>query len=138
MSRADRIMGRSNIDIESSTETRFKYPTRLEHSYYNDNVYWSLAPININNVDNIISNTTILPRISWKVTDTSTALTDPAHEGTHVRKWVFPTTTSTTTIGTFPFEPLTHGYDTNQEGDSKNTTNLKIYIIKNKYNLPIS
>ena len=132
MTRADKMMGRSNIDIESTTQ--FKYPTRLEHSYYNDNVYWSLAPINIHEVDNIISNTTILPRIAWKVTDTSTALSTPVtpvHEGTHVRKWVFPTTTSTTTIGTFPFQPLTHGYDTHEEEDSKNTTNFKMYIIKN-------
>ena len=107
----------SNVHVETSTEEIVDYPTRLEHSYYNDNVYWSLAPINLNEVDNNFSNTTIHPRISWKATEDTTLLPDPIHERTSARKWVFPTTTSTTTVGTFPFEPLTHSYETYQEGD---------------------
>ena len=116
MNNENKMKGLSNIHIETSTGELVNYPTRLEHSYYNDNVYWSLAPINLNEVDNNISNTTIHPRISWKATGTSTLLPDPIHERTSARKWVFPTTTATT-VGTFPFEPLTHAYDTYQEGD---------------------
>ena len=116
MKSENRFKALSNIHIEESTEKLENYPTRLEHSYYNDNVYWSLAPINLSEVDTNISNTTIHPRISWKETDSITVLPDPIHDRTSERKWVFPTT-PTTTVGTFPFELLTHAYDTYQQGD---------------------
>ena len=117
MNSENKMQALSNIHIDGSTEKLVNYPSRLEHSYYNDNVYWSLAPINLAaKVDNNISNTTIHPRISWKATDSSTLVPDFVHERTSERKWVFPTT-ATTTVGTFSFEPLTHAYDTYQEGD---------------------
>ena len=85
------------------------FPTRLEHSYFNDNVYWSSGPISH---DESILNTTLHPRISWKQKSTSTELPNFIYNSTVTRRWRWPTTSSTTT-NEFPFERLTHRYDTN-------------------------
>ena len=96
-----------------NTTVKPDFPTRLEHSYFNDNVYWSLAPPIINELDSM-PNTMIHPRISWKISKPSTVLPVISDAATSERKWIWPTTTSGFT-GTFPFEHLTHGYDSGEE-----------------------
>ena len=85
------------------------FPTRLEHSYFNDRVYWSLGPISN---EESINNITIHPRISWKQKITSTEPTNFFFNSTNTRKWRWPTATSTE-ANDFPFEHLTHGYNGN-------------------------
>ena len=85
------------------------FPTRLEHSYFNDRVYWSLGPISN---EESINNITIHPRISWNKKITSTEPTHFFFNSTNTRKWRWPTATSTEG-NVFPFEHLTHGYSGN-------------------------
>ena len=102
-------------------DTAIEYPptpTRLEHSYFNDRVYWNLSLIDVENVG-YIPNTTIHPRIAWKVTNTTTTIFPEIDDVlTPEREWVWPSST-TTPLGTFPFEPLTHRYNTNTDGVGK-------------------
>ena len=93
---------------EPINRTPNSFPTRLEHSYFNDNVYWSLGPIHHGEST---LNTTLHPRISWKQKSTSTELPISIYNSTVTRRWRWPTT-STTVSNEFPFEPLTHKYDT--------------------------
>ena len=100
----------SNSAVDTATKDWLSdFPTRLEHSYFNDNVYWTLGPIGMHDPYEV-SNTTIHPRISWKATKPSTRLPNFDKEIT-TRKWVWPTTASTI-MTAFPFERLTHAYDT--------------------------
>lgn len=133
MSSAYGIKNVSNPVIGTTMNDSYAdFPTRLEHSYYNDNVYWSLAPINMRDPYSDISdsiypinpNTTIHPRISWKATQPSTTATELPNSdfGTAERKWVWPTTTASTIMTTFPFERLTHAYDTHKEEGGKQNT----------------
>ena len=93
-------------------------PTRLEHSYFNDRVYWNLSLVDVDNVG-YTHNTTIHPRIAWKVTNTTTTIFPEIDDVlTPEREWVWPSST-TAPRGTFPFEPLTHGYDTYTDGVGK-------------------
>ena len=93
-------------------------PTRLEHSYFNDRVYWNLSLVDVDNVD-YTHNTTIHPRIAWKVTNTTTTIFPEIDDVlTPEREWVWPSS-ATTPLGTFPFEPLTHRYNTNTGGVGK-------------------
>ena len=115
----------SNAFIGTTVNDAFAdFPTRLEHSYFNDNKYWSLAQINMHDA---VSNTTIHPRISWKATEPSIELPNP-DVGTDERKWVWPTTPSSI-LSTFPFERLTHAYDTNKE-EGGTTELIKERIVK--------
>ena len=100
-------------------DTAIEYPpTRLEHSYFNDRVYWNLSLIDVKNVG-YIPNTTIHPRIAWKVTNTTTTIFPETDDMlTPEREWVWPSS-ATTPLGTFPFEPLTHRYNTNTGGVGK-------------------
>ena len=93
-------------------------PTRLEHSYFNDRVYWNLSLVDVDNVG-YTHNTTIHPRIAWKVTNTTKTIFPEIDDVfTPEREWVWPSST-TAPRGTFPFEPLTHGYDTYTDGAGK-------------------
>ena len=103
----------SNVGIGTTMDDVFAgFPTRLEHSYYNERVYWSLAPIDMHDPATV-PNTTIHSRISWRATEPSTEFPN-SDAGTTERKWVWPTTASTI-MAAFPFERLTHTYDTRKE-----------------------
>ena len=114
MSSAYAIKNVSNAVVGTTVDDAFAdFPTRLEHSYYNEHVYWTLAPPIDMHDPATVPNTTIHSRISWKATESSTELPN-SDVGTDERKWVWPTTASTI-MATFPFERLTHTYDTHKE-----------------------
>ena len=107
-----------SIDLPVNDTTIEYQPTRLEHSYFNDRVYWNLSLIDVDN-EGYTPNTTIHPRIAWKVTNTTTTIFPEIDDVlTPEREWVWPSTT-TAPLGTFPFEPLTHGYNTHIDGVGK-------------------
>ena len=113
------ILIHSSFDLLVNDTTIEYTPTRLEHSYFNDRVYWNLSLVDMDN-QGYPSNTTIHSRIAWKLTNITTTIFPEIDDVfTPEREWVWPSST-TAPLGTFPFEPLTYGYNTHIDGVGKN------------------
>ena len=108
---------RTNSTGSATNNGHVELPNRLEHSYYSDNAYWSFGDFQS---DRDSRNTTIHPRISWKVSKTTSTALSISATSTTVRilpnnpvpndnRWVW-STMATTIFATSSYERLTHTY----------------------------
>ena len=108
---------RANSTGSATSNGHVEFPNRLEHSYYSDKAYGSFGDFQ---ADRDSRNTTIHPRISWKVSKTTSRALSISATSTTVRilpnnpvpndnRWVW-STIATTIFATSSYERLTHTY----------------------------
>ena len=127
---------RANSTVSATSNGHVEFPNRLEHSYYSDKAYWSFGDFQ---ADRDSRNTTIHPRISWKVSKTtstalpilSTSRIPQSRPLVHVpndNRWVW-STAATTIITTSSYERLTHTYDTEHGQGTRNQVHKRFLNV---------